>query len=265
MPHVTRRMSLGEHDQAIAAAVEELQAANVPVLLPVRFVEGQPMPPANERLRSVTRQGLVEAHRDFIGGQVREVEAVRHLDAGPVWHLALEAVAASMDAGGGVRPELREGDVVVGAARVPADSGMLALRPTSLPPTLRYEETNRFDELAGRVVFIGAVGGGRDLVWTPEGPEHGVSVVAGLTQSILAGSVPRKMGEGGSALFALLSGMMSLGLGIMRSRNVWWACLVVSVVLTAALISGVWLAPLPALLASAVGVWAARRPRVEPQ
>jgi len=247
----------GPEDARIAAAAQRLTEAGTPVLMPVRFERGEAVPPGSEVLREAVEFGAVESPQDLATGQVDRLHTLRwQADGSPLWSLPI-ATAAALDPTRAA-PESSLDTVRVGEAEIPVQAGLMWLAPTAAVPVVRHDEPDRLDRLAGRVVFIGAHGRDEDRVNTPGGTRWGVEVMAEATQLVLRDAVPTRRSTLADLLLVAACAVATLGAG---RRGLRAACIAgaATVGLGAALVlSGHHVALLPALLASAIGVWASR-------
>ena len=269
-------------DEALAEALRRAVSARVPVVLALRWVDGQgPLLPATEPLarlisegvaRAAHAQGEAESGRALDPGRVR----LRAWANGWIWHAAVETVA-SWSPGVGA-PRLEEGPLgrdtlVIGPLRAQAPSGRLSLRPVEPSPCWLWvepgwtpsptpgctpsSEPGAAGELRGRAVWIG-VRGADDTFTLLGAPVAGVDVQAAATEVLAAGAAPRRLGPWPDAVLAgLAAPLLALGRWSLRPGLAATVALVAAPLLALAGSAALgWLvAPLPLLLGAAAGLW----------
>ncbi len=243
-------------DPVLAAAVRD---AGIPVIATRVFRAGQPVPYESEVLDTALSFGIVEVWTDTLFGTTRMARVQRRQAGGDsVWSVSVEAARAVV---GGAEPEVRGGELVIGALRNPVWADLATLAPCDNPPRLPYG-TDDLSPVAGKVAFVGLTSGPRDLLRTPEGTRYGVSVLAGFTQTLLRQATLSPAPPEVNTLAALLAGLGTLLLGMRLERRMQPVALVIPAgILAVALAlaaSGVLVALTPTILAGAMGFWAVR-------
>lgn len=254
------------HDGEIAAAVRELTAAGVPVLMPLRFRLGGVSGPPDAVVEAGARTGIVEAHKDLLLDVVQATPMRRLGPDGTVhWHLAALAAAVAQRPERPPTPRIEGDTLVIGALRNPTWAGLLSWPPTELPPAVPYGAVVDYSVFADKIVFIGAWGGSDDVHLTPSGRRYGVEILAGTVQTLLRQEGLRRARPERSALLALLAGLASAWLASALPAGRRRRALVVPVAIVAVgaalALAGVLVAVLPAVLAAALGLWAEARAR----
>lgn len=253
--------SASAHDDAIAAAIREVGGAGCPVALPVRFHWGEAILPASDAIADAATLVLVESKRDLVWDLVQAAPARRvSTDGTAYWHAATIAAAMRLRPESPPTPELRGNTLVIGALRNPTWAGLVFPSPTALPPVVPYGATDRYDQLADKVVLVGVTGGDQDIHRTPDGRRYGVELLAGVTQTLLRQAALRAVPPEASAIAALIAGLGAAWLASLLPAGRRLAGLVVPIgVLAVGLAlaaSGVLVAFLPIALATVIGLWA---------
>ena len=253
----------GEPDEELAAAVRAAEAGGVTVVLPVRFFSSGVRPPGTPALAEAGHLGLVELRKDRGTGAVRMAEVRRRDEAERVyWHGAVHAAAAYL---GGAEPRIDGSTLVIGPTKASTWAEMVAIHPFGDVPVVDYFERERFEELSGKVVVIGAFGGTRDVFESPDGPRYGVELHAGLVETLVRQQALRLMSPLWAALAALIAGAGAVGLGLVLPPGRRWVALVVPVGVLAvgvvAAASGTLVTLGPSLVAAVVALWVLRAAR----
>jgi len=248
-------------DLAIAEAVNELKAAGVSVVMPVRFQEGVRQPPGTPALATAVRPGLVELQRDLTLGWVRRAPLRRRpLDSPTVYHAAVEALRAHLHAVD--PPRVEDGELIVGGTRNAIWAEQLYLHPVAAVPRVAYEKPESWPQVRGKVAVVGIYGGVQDLLRTPDGSRYGVEISAGLVETLVQQASLKVASPEQNALLAFLTALGTAGLGgVLRRRSRWVALVVPSAALglTAVLASsGILLGLLPIVVAGVVGMYLAK-------
>ncbi len=257
------------HDAAIAEAITEVTARGCPVAVPVRFHWGEAVGPDSAAIASAATLVMVESKTDLLWGLVQAAPMRRGAPDGAVyWHASAVAAAMRLRPERPPAPELRGNTLVIGSLRNPTWAGLVFPSPTDVPPSLPYGATDRYHQLADKVVLIGVTGGDVDLHRTPDGRRYGVELLAGTTQTLLRHAALRAVPPEASALAALIAGLGTAWLASLLPRRRRVAGLIVPggvlAVGLALAAGGVLLAFLPIAAAALVGLWAeagARRVR----
>ncbi len=248
-------------DLAIAEAVNELKAAGVSVVMPIRFQDGVGQPPGTPALASAVRPGLVELQRDLTLGWVRRAPLRRRpLDSPTVYHAAVEALRAHLRAV--EPPRVEDGELIVGGTRNSIWAEQLYLHPVSEVPRVAYDKPDSWTKVRGKVAVVGIYGGVQDLLRTPNGSRYGVEISAGLVETLVQQASLKVASPEQNALLALLTALGTAGLGgVLRRRSRWVALVVPSAALGLAAVlasSGILLGLLPIVVAGAVGMYLAK-------
>jgi eukaryotic-like serine/threonine-protein kinase len=247
-------------DEEIARAVEELEARGVPVIQGVRFGLTDPALPGTPALAAAARAGSVEAAAvgpldTVVGVRIRR----RASDGSAYWHTAALAAGASL---GGAEPSLEGNRLRLGPLSSAVTGELLALPPLAAEvPRLAYGDRASFGRARGKVVVLGAFGGGRDqdVHRLPDGPRYGTEVQAAAVETLLQGAAPRRLSPELDAGLALLGGVGVVGLGRLLPRRLRLLSLGLPATLLAIglalLFAGLLVGLVGLLAAAAVGLW----------
>jgi len=250
-------------DEEIARAIEELEDRGVAVVQGVRFGLTDPALPGTPALAAAARTGSVEAAaigplHTVVGVRVRR----RASDGAAYWHTATLAAGAAL---GGAEPSLEGDRLRLGPLSSAVSGEILALPPLAAEvPLVAYADRTSFAQARGKVVVVGAFGGGldQDVHRLPDGPRYGTEIQAAAVETLLQGAAPRRLAPELDAGLALIGGAGVVGLGRILPPRLRLLSLGVPVLLLAiglALLFAGLLVGLVSLLASAaIGLWVAR-------
>lgn len=207
-------------DEEIARAITELEARGIPVVQGVRFGLTDPALPGTAALAAAQRLGSVEAaavgpFQTVIGVRARR----RASDGRTFWHTAALAAGAAV---GAEEPSLEGERLRLGPLSTSLSGELLILPPLAEEvPRLAYADRASFGQARGKVVVIGAFGGGldQDVHRLPDGPRYGVELQAAAVETLLQQAAPRRAGPEMDAALALVSGVGVFGLGSVLPRR----------------------------------------------
>ena len=238
-----------EHDDDIAQAITRAAAEDVPVLVPVRFAEGEALLPGSSAIRDSAALAVVGFRREARFGSVVAAPVVRRDTTGDRWwHAAVLAAAAHLHA----EPRFDGDELVTGGARNAVHAEQVRLAPVDAPVLQDYGDPATWD-VKGRVVVVGVVDGTDDLHETPDGARYGAELQAALVETLLHEAAPRPLG---GLLDALLAGLVALGTALARPSRLAALVPLAALAVAVALASGGWIAGLGSLaLAGLVGWW----------
>jgi serine/threonine protein kinase/CHASE2 domain-containing sensor protein len=252
-----------EADAAFAESIVWARERGVSVILPVVLEGGLALEPGSETLQEAAVFGAVLAHVDTALWHVRRAPVrVRTLSSGDYWHAAVQSVRGHL----AVKEEARveKGFLVIGPNRNPVWADLVQLHPTEASPIFRYDALDSWEDLAGRTVIIGEMGGSDDLHRTDADTVYGVEIEAALIETLLQQRAPRVAAPELDTLFALAVGLLTALVGFAVPRNRVWIAGIVpvcGVVFAIVLVvAGVLVALFPMMLAAVVGFWAGRSP-----
>ena len=248
-----------EHDDSIAEAIERAKGKGVQVVLPIMTENDEILFPESDSLRNAAWFGAVLAQADSAFWHVRRAPMrVRSMDQGDHWHAAAQSVRAHFNVK--EEPRIEDGQLVIGPVRNAVWSDLAYLHPTVPTPVLSYLDSSEWDQVNGRTVIIGEMGGADDVHRTDAGTVYGVQIEAALIETLIQQRAPRLLAPEVSALFALLVGLCTalIGFALPRSRRwiSWFVPFCGTVVVVAFVLSGSLLAVIPMLVAAGVGFWA---------
>ncbi|MGB0638648.1 MAG: protein kinase domain-containing protein [Myxococcota bacterium] len=248
-----------EHDDAIAEAIERAKNKGVQVVLPIMTENDEILFPESDSLRDTAWFGAVLAQADSAFWHVRRAPMrVRSMDQGDHWHAAVQSVRAHFNVK--EEPRIEDGQLIIGPVRNAVWSDLAYLHPTIPTPILSYLDSADWDQVNGRTVIIGEMGGADDVHRTDAGTVYGVQIEAALIETLIQQRAPRLLPPEVSALFALLVGLCTAVIGFALPRSRRWLALFVplcgTVVVIAFVLSGSLLAVIPMLVAAGVGFWA---------
>jgi CHASE2 domain-containing sensor protein len=249
-----------EHDDSIAEAIKRAKNKGVQVVLPIMTENDEILFPESDSLRDTAWFGAVLAQADSAFWHVRRAPMrVRSMDQGDHWHAAAQSVRAHFNVK--EEPRIEDGQLIIGPVRNAVWSDLAYLHPTIPTPILPYLDSAEWDQVNGRTVIIGEMGGADDVHRTDAGTVYGVQIEAALIETLIQQRAPRLLAPEVSGLFALLVGLCTALIGFALPRSRRWIALFVpfcgTVVVVAFVLSGSLLAVIPMLVAAGVGFWAA--------
>jgi hypothetical protein len=251
-----------DDDAEIGAAMDRARARGVPVIVPVRLVQGAAITPASEAIRAAATVATVEFHADVALGWVVRAPARRtSLDGATWWHATAWAAAAHLRSA--EPPRLVDGALRIGPLTNPASrSGAVALHPTEAVANLAYD-AGSWPEAKGKVVFIGVVGGNEDVLRTVDGTRYGVEVLASMLQTLVRQAAPRRIEVEIEALAAFVVAVATAALARALRPASRWLAVVVPIaglgVVIALAVGGTLMATSPIAIAGALGLYVVMR------
>lgn len=254
------------NDTAIAEAIVRARNAGVPVILPLMTENREVLYPESADLRDAAWFGAVVAQTDTTFWQVRRAPMrIRSLDGSVHWHAAAQTARGHL--GADAEPRIEQGDLVIGPTRNPVWADLVYLHPAEPSPIISYSNPEGFDQVKGRSVLIGEMGGADDVHRTAAGTVYGVEIEAALIETLLQQRAPRLASPEINAALALLVGLFTalLGLALPKSRRgLAWGVPVAGVAIGIILVvAGVLVAFGPMVASSAIGLWIARTTFIE--
>lgn len=252
--------ALDDADSAFAQAIDNANAAGVPVISAVKFRDNQPLHPGTPALREAVQGGIVRLEYDLLFANALKARVRQQIiDGETLWNVSVEAVRAHLGRNANVAIEGR--DLVIGSLRNPVHAEISNLHPTAVPTEIPYGTD--MSAAKGKMAFIGVTSGPDDLHRTPDGSRYGVSVLASFAQTLLRQQCTQSATPEQNMLATLIAGMGTGLLATRLKRRAQPLALVVAAGVVAVAIAlasaGVMLSIIPPALAGFIGLWAARK------
>ncbi len=246
-------------DPADAAFAKAIAASGLPVVGAARLGPDGPVL-APDPLAGVLTPGLAAVEADLALGLVRRAPSLRRTaDDQPVWHLAIAALGAHLDAA----PLLQGERLQLGITRHQLTDGSFGLAPVAPPPVLAWDAPETWEAARGRVVIVGVAGGARDWLRTPAGPAAGAAVHAALIETLAAQQAPWSASALGDATGALAVGSLTAWLRRRTPAGTHWLAALPWLLAIVLVAVGHAVGPMASVvtpfLAAAAGLFAARR------
>ncbi len=254
------------HDETIGSAIQRAKDRGVPVILPLMTENQEVLYPESSALRDAAWFGAVVAQTDTTFWHVRRAPMRIHsLDGEQFWHAAAQTARAHL--GAEEPPTITGGDLVIGPNRNPVWADLAYLHPAESSPVIAYDQPDDFEQVRGRSVLIGEMGGADDVHRTDSSTVYGVEIEAALVETLLQQRAPRLLSPEVNALAALFVGIATALLGVVapgQRRFVAWIAPITGLFAGIVLVvAGILMAFMPMIVSAGIGLWIGQRTRTE--